>query len=44
MYAIRSYYDMIFAAHSLTVPQMALLIREGSGIVCLVLSRARCVV
>lgn len=34
--------DMIFAAHCLTVPQMALLIREGSGIVCLVLSRARC--
>lgn len=34
--------DMIFAAHTLTPEQMALLIREGSGIVCLVLSRARC--
>ncbi len=34
--------DMIFAAHTLTVPQMALLIREGSGIVCLVLPEARC--
>lgn len=34
--------DMIFAAETLTVPQMALLIREGSGIVCLVLTRERC--
>lgn len=34
--------DMIFAAHTLTPQQMALLIREGSGIVCLVLSRERC--
>lgn len=34
--------DMIFAAHTLTPQQMALLIREGSGIVCLVLSRDRC--
>ncbi len=34
--------DMIFAAHTLTVPQMATLIREGSGIVCLVLPEARC--
>jgi 3,4-dihydroxy 2-butanone 4-phosphate synthase len=30
--------DMIFAAASLTVAQMALMIREGSGIVCLVLT------
>ena len=30
--------DMIFAAESLTEPQMALLIREGSGIVCLCLT------
>jgi 3,4-dihydroxy 2-butanone 4-phosphate synthase len=30
--------DMIFAAATLTVPQMALMIREGSGIVCLVLT------
>jgi 3,4-dihydroxy 2-butanone 4-phosphate synthase len=30
--------DMIFAAVSLTVAQMALMIREGSGIVCLVLT------
>ncbi|HEY3269010.1 MAG TPA: 3,4-dihydroxy-2-butanone-4-phosphate synthase [Armatimonadota bacterium] len=29
--------DLIFAAESLTVPQMALLIRECSGIVCLCL-------
>lgn len=29
--------DMIFAAESLTVEQMAVLIREGSGIVCLCL-------
>ena len=34
--------DMIFAAATLTVPQMARLIREGSGIVCLVLPEARC--
>lgn len=34
--------DMIFAAHTLTPQQMALLIREGSGIVCLVLTRERC--
>jgi 3,4-dihydroxy 2-butanone 4-phosphate synthase len=30
--------DMIFVAQSLTVAQMALMIREGSGIVCLVLT------
>ncbi len=30
--------DMIFAAQGLTVAQMALMIREGSGIVCLVLT------
>ena len=29
--------DLIFAAHSLTVEQMAMLIRECSGIVCLCL-------
>ncbi|MBN2752406.1 MAG: 3,4-dihydroxy-2-butanone-4-phosphate synthase [Rhodospirillaceae bacterium] len=34
--------DMIFSATTLTVPQMALLIREGSGIVCLVLPADRC--
>jgi 3,4-dihydroxy 2-butanone 4-phosphate synthase len=34
--------DMIFAAHTLSVPQMAQLIREGSGIVCLVLPESRC--
>ncbi len=34
--------DMIFAAHTLSVPQMAMLIREGSGIVCLVLPESRC--
>ncbi|WP_337996429.1 3,4-dihydroxy-2-butanone-4-phosphate synthase [Oleispirillum naphthae] len=34
--------DMIFAAHTLTAAQMALLIREGSGIVCLVLTAERC--
>jgi 3,4-dihydroxy 2-butanone 4-phosphate synthase len=33
--------DMIFAAGSLTVAQMALMIREGSGIVCLVLTAAQ---
>ena len=30
--------DLIFAAESLTVPQMAMLIRECSGIVCLCLT------
>jgi 3,4-dihydroxy 2-butanone 4-phosphate synthase len=30
--------DIIFAAQTLTVAQMALMIREGSGIVCLVLT------
>ena len=30
--------DMIFSAENLTEKQMALLIREGSGIVCLCLS------
>lgn len=30
--------DMIFAAQTLTVAQMALMIHEGSGIVCLVLT------
>ena len=30
--------DMVFAAETLTVEQMALLIREGSGIVCLCLT------
>lgn len=34
--------DMIFAAATLTKEQMALLIREGSGIVCLVLTAERC--
>lgn len=34
--------DMIYAAETLTTPQMARLIREGSGIVCLVLSAERC--
>jgi 3,4-dihydroxy 2-butanone 4-phosphate synthase len=33
--------DLIFAAQSLTVPQMALLIRECSGIVCLCLTEAK---
>lgn len=33
--------DMIFAAESLTREQMALLIREGSGIVCLCLTEER---
>ncbi|MFA6881916.1 MAG: 3,4-dihydroxy-2-butanone-4-phosphate synthase, partial [Aminobacterium sp.] len=30
--------DLIFAAQTLTVPQMAMLIRECSGIVCLCLT------
>lgn len=33
--------DMIFAAETLTAEQMALLIREGSGIVCLCLTPER---
>ncbi|MDJ0389305.1 3,4-dihydroxy-2-butanone-4-phosphate synthase [Roseomonas sp. E05] len=33
--------DMIFATDTLTVNQMALMIREGSGIVCLVLTAER---
>ncbi|BDM62631.1 3,4-dihydroxy-2-butanone 4-phosphate synthase [Shewanella sp. NFH-SH190041] len=33
--------DLIFAAQSLTVPQMAMLIRECSGIVCLCLTDAK---
>ncbi|WP_372873076.1 3,4-dihydroxy-2-butanone-4-phosphate synthase [Shewanella sp.] len=33
--------DLIFAAQSLTVPQMAMLIRECSGIVCLCLTDER---
>lgn len=33
--------DMIFAAETLSVPQMAMLIREGSGIVCLCLPDER---
>ena len=33
--------DMIFAAETLTQEQMALLIREGSGIVCLCLTEER---
>ncbi len=33
--------DMIFAADSLTTEQMALMIREGSGIVCLVMTDER---
>ncbi|WP_271270399.1 3,4-dihydroxy-2-butanone-4-phosphate synthase [Aliamphritea hakodatensis] len=33
--------DIIFAAQSLTVPQMAMLIRECSGIVCLCLDEDR---
>lgn len=32
--------DFIFAAEHLTVEQMALMIREGSGIVCLVMTEA----
>jgi 3,4-dihydroxy 2-butanone 4-phosphate synthase len=32
--------DFIFAAEHLTVEQMALMIREGSGIVCLVMTKA----
>lgn len=34
--------DMIFAAEHMTVKQMALAIRHGSGIVCLCLTEARC--
>lgn len=33
--------DMIFAAETMTVPQMALTIRHGSGIVCLCLTEER---
>lgn len=33
--------DMIFAAETMTVEQMALTIRHGSGIVCLCLTEAR---
>ncbi|PWL08460.1 3,4-dihydroxy-2-butanone-4-phosphate synthase [Methanosphaera cuniculi] len=32
--------DMFFAAESITEPQMALLIREGSGIVCLCMTNS----
>lgn len=34
--------DMIFAAENMTVEQMALAIRHGSGIVCLCLTKDRC--
>lgn len=34
--------DMIFAAESMTIEQMALAIRHGSGIVCLCLTEDRC--
>lgn len=34
--------DMIFAAENMTVKQMALAIRHGSGIVCLCLTEDRC--
>ncbi|ADV33476.1 3,4-dihydroxy-2-butanone 4-phosphate synthase [Candidatus Blochmanniella vafra str. BVAF] len=34
--------DMIFAAENMTVTQMALAIRHGSGIVCLCLTEDRC--
>lgn len=34
--------DMIFAAENMTVEQMALAIRHGSGIVCLCLTADRC--
>lgn len=34
--------DMIFAAENMTIEQMALAIRHGSGIVCLCLTEARC--
>lgn len=34
--------DIIFAAETMTVEQMALTIRHGSGIVCLCLTEARC--
>ncbi|CAH1659547.1 MULTISPECIES: 3,4-dihydroxy-2-butanone-4-phosphate synthase [unclassified Chelatococcus] len=33
--------DFVFSAENLTIEQMALMIREGSGIVCLVISDAR---
>ena len=33
--------DVIFAAQSITAEQMAMMIREGSGIVCLILSEER---
>jgi len=33
--------DLIFPAHTITAPQMAMLIRECSGIVCLCLDEAR---
>lgn len=34
--------DMMFAAESMTLEQMAMAIRYGSGIVCLCLTEARC--
>ncbi|WP_094752339.1 3,4-dihydroxy-2-butanone-4-phosphate synthase [Psychromonas sp. CD1] len=34
--------DFIFSAEHLTTEQMALMIREGSGIVCLCLEKSRC--
>lgn len=34
--------DMVFAAENMTVEQMALAIRHGSGIVCLCLTEDRC--
>lgn len=34
--------DMIFAAENMTVEQMALTIRHGSGIVCLCITEERC--
>lgn len=34
--------DMIFAAENMTIEQMALAIRHGSGIVCLCLTEDRC--
>lgn len=34
--------DLIFSAENMTVEQMALAIRHGSGIVCLCLTEARC--
>lgn len=33
--------DLIYAAETLTVPQMAMMIREGTGIVCLALPHSR---